>query len=242
MGGRLIPAGAGSTGTRRCRFGSFAAHPRWRGEHIKEMVEKGWVDGSSPLARGAQLLAFLAGDRVRLIPAGAGSTPSGCGAVHPALAHPRWRGEHQPSPHPITPASGSSPLARGARASPRGQGRPLRLIPAGAGSTACSKSLICVRSAHPRWRGEHTIAQPLMAGTSGSSPLARGAQPRRRRASDRPRLIPAGAGSTRMRGSIQAPWPAHPRWRGEHAQSVFNCVFATGSSPLARGALEVRRN
>ena len=52
------------------------AHPRWRGEHSLPSSWASALLGSSPLARGARF--FIAGGiaKVRLIPAGAGSTLS----------------------------------------------------------------------------------------------------------------------------------------------------------------------
>ena len=53
------------------------------------------------------------------------------------------------------------------------------------------------------------------------------------------RLIPAHAGSTDSRHSLQArPW-AHPRSRGEHACAMLILWSAAGSSPLTRGALRI---
>ena len=55
---------------------------------------------------------------------------------------------------------------------------------------------ILLDKAHPRWRGEHALVFVGFLSWSGSSPLARGAQKRVLSPLPRPRLIPAGAGST----------------------------------------------
>ena len=72
---------------------------------------------------------------------------------------------------------------------------------------------------------------------TGSSPLARGAHSHRPRRRPFERLIPAGAGSTRVFTSRQMLNTAHPRWRGEHCSTSDAGAGAPGSSPLARGAL-----
>ena len=82
-----------------------------------------------------------------------------------------------------------------------------------------------------------TIAQ---AGTSGSSPLARGARPHQKPHSTRPRFIPARAGSTSSPQPWRWPAPVHPRSRGEHADTVELTEREAGSSPLARGARDAR--
>ncbi len=56
-GPRLIPARAGSTGTRRRTRGAARAHPRSRGEHLDRAAIPARTSGSSPLARGARSTA-----------------------------------------------------------------------------------------------------------------------------------------------------------------------------------------
>ena len=73
---RLIPAGAGSTFVEAILKLATAAHPRWRGEHRAGFVLHIVFGGSSPLARGALHNQIAAQAVARLIPAGAGSTPS----------------------------------------------------------------------------------------------------------------------------------------------------------------------
>ena len=73
----------------------------------------------------------------------------------------------------------------------------------------------------------------------GSSPLARGlprpaAGGRRRR-----RIIPARAGFTTSPGKSRATRADHPRSRGVYITSSPYFALISGSSPLARGLLEV---
>ena len=95
-----------------------------------------------------------------------------------------------------TALPGSSPLARGARGTIFRVNIPVRLIPAGAGSTFSTAWQWLKDTAHPRWRGEHSKSVGNETENGGSSPLARGAPPYRMYLVSLVRLIPAGAGST----------------------------------------------
>ena len=93
-GGRLIPAGAGSTERCHCLTERIGAHPRRRGEHVG--AHGGCFDpyGSSPQARGALRRQVRRQRSERLIPAGAGSTSRAFIRSCVVQAHPRRRGEH----------------------------------------------------------------------------------------------------------------------------------------------------
>ena len=131
-------------------------------------------------------------------------------------------------------ASGSSPLARGARQLVVGVVDDGGLIPARAGSTGLRANWSRACSAHPR--GEHRSMSLSVSGATGSSPLARGAPGRHPRGDRPPGLIPARAGSTRLiRRTLRRGW-AHPRSRGEHWTAIKLETREGGSSPLARGA------
>mgnify|MGYP006995068615 CR=1 FL=1 len=111
-----------------------------------------------------------------------------------------------------------------------------RLIPAYAGSTRNEPLPGHPRGAHPRLRGEHVVGSVEEAAFPGSSPLTRGALDAADALGTSVGLIPAYAGSTRIRLGIDSDVWAHPRLRGEH--SIHACAFSTsqGSSPLTRGA------
>ena len=150
-------------------------------------------------------------------------------------AHPRSRGEHNPSLTLIGAVIGSSPLARGTPAA-RSVSKPqLRLIPARAGNTDCSDWLSPRAPAHPRSRGEHSGAITSPSAMVGSSPLARGTRAAEERQRIRFRLIPARAGNTPCRVPGRSGYPAHPRSRGEHMTVQDKGEYILGSSPLARG-------
>ena len=195
-----------------------------------------WRSGSSPLARGAHRLGGGVELLARLIPARAGST--GVKPDTPTLtrAHPRSRGEHVRASATRVKRSGSSPLARGALGADDPIGDEVRLIPARAGSTRPSSRRRRPARAHPRSRGEHRSASCAAITLRGSSPLARGARPRRELPAHVGRLIPARAGSTCGSAPRTHPLAAHPRSRGEHGASWTTLSQQSGSSPLARGA------
>ena len=171
----------------------------------------------------------------RFIPARAGNTSAAGAGRGTGSVHPRSRGEHDTLSRPEAAANGSSPLARG---TPAGLGRRpshLRFIPARAGNTRRRAPAAPPRPVHPRSRGEHPSPHPRPAGSSGSSPLARGTHRPHPRAPALPRFIPARAGNT-PRGSPAATRRAvHPRSRGEHHGPPPHLTLFLGSSPLARG-------
>ncbi len=232
---RFIPAGAGNTTADRMRKNPPAVHPRWRGEHSAASSSAARKSGSSPLARGTQIEWERVGSQWRFIPAGAGNTQDAAKLDIHVTVHPRWRGEHRAQCCLAVAHAGSSPLARGTR--PRLGGFPpgRRFIPAGAGNTRAHPPACLAVPVHPRWRGEHHLADHLAVEVHGSSPLARGTQDQQPGIHAAHRFIPAGAGNT-TGGVARADDPAvHPRWRGEHSVWTWRVVAGGGSSPLARG-------
>ena len=233
---RLIPAGAGSTRIGSRPSWASSAHPRRRGEHSSIGLPCTFRDGSSPQARGAQLLLLPRRPTPRLIPAGAGSTSTPTPPWTRRTAHPRRRGEHPTTVWIAPNAAGSSPQARGAPAPRHRLTRGWRLIPAGAGSTPRMRRGVTPPRAHPRRRGEHEHVIRDLVELNGSSPQARGAQGVFPGGPGVGGLIPAGAGSTLLARSRGRGRTAHPRRRGEHLLWVELPANALGSSPQARGA------
>ncbi len=92
--------------------------------------------------------------------------------------------------------AGSSPLARGGPASGSTGRPPARLIPARAGRTLHPDTVVLIRRAHPRSRGEDGQFFSLPGSEQGSSPLARGGPTTPAASSTRIGLIPARAGRT----------------------------------------------
>ena len=220
---RFIPAGAGngiqaaltvigngcrSTGTvhprgRGERVASSAGplsavHPRGRGERDRSQCDRS--RSVHPRGRGERVYRVMSASVDRFIPAGAGNGLPRIGRIRrgdrfiPAGAgNGRRRTRHRHH------ASGSSPRARGTRASltasaasrpvhPRGRGeRPATVR----GRRACSGS-------SPRARGTGGSSPMRQRPLSGSSPRARGTGHRRARMRQR-RFIPAGAGNAVQR-------------------------------------------
>ena len=154
---RFIPARAGSTLRPATRQRCNPVHPRSRGEHPDREPREEKHCGSSPLARGAQVLLAQSNLFCRFIPARAGST--GEQPAHEAAppVHPRSRGEHGVVVVGAQFVGGSSPLARGALDQQGLQGVGARFIPARAGSTGCGAGRPTAQSVHPRSRGEHAF-------------------------------------------------------------------------------------
>ena len=76
----------------------------------------------------------------------------------------------------------------------------------------------------------------------GSSPLARGTHGATPYKYSTRGLIPARAGNTPPGRSQPEIVRAHPRSRGEHCAASLGCWWPGGSSPLARGTPDTRRN
>ena len=155
MGGRIIPAYAGSTLKPLLMPSHRPDHPRIRGEHTKDAVDALSAAGSSPHTRGALQVIEHTPSWKGIIPAYAGSTDGPHTTSRAAWDHPRIRGEHSVQFPKGKSGQGSSPHTRGAleRASePAGRDR---IIPAYAGSTSPKCTPCHGIWDHPRIRGEH---------------------------------------------------------------------------------------
>ena len=134
---------------------------------------------------------------------------------------------------------GSSPLTRGKRLLKVCDLLRRRLIPAHAGKTPAARPPRRTPRAHPRSRGENSVDRKRAIAVRGSSPLTRGKQQGRRRQRHVAGLIPAHAGKTPKRRASDRVCAAHPRSRGENANSGLPVVSLVGSSPLTRGKLQI---
>ena len=192
--GRIIPARAGFTSSRRPPPWPHPDHPRSRGVYTRSLGTINHRLGSSPLARGL-LIAMQRTLSLRgIIPARAGFT-----------------GQTRFS---LLCGSGSSPLARGLPGSFRPWLYGVGIIPARAGFTGREFRGVPTMTDHPRSRGVYSLPEIVTVPVVGSSPLARGL--RRGPAVHRRhiRIIPARAGFT---GGVSLcsdrNWD-HPRSRG----------------------------
>ena len=171
----IIPAGAGSTTccTSLCR--RSWDHPRRCGEHRCRCRWTNRKGGSSPQVRGAPRGVGRRSVRRGIIPAGAGSTGDRRYDRRMYRDHPRRCGEHGALPHFRLTGRGSSPQVRGARCLIVRNGFPMRIIPAGAGSTPGRPSSCRRGWDHPRRCGEHDTETEKGSAPLGSSPQVRGA-------------------------------------------------------------------
>ena len=235
VGEGLIPAHAGKTQILRSRRARLAAHPRSRGENGSRPGPVLLVGGSSPLTRGKRRGRLGGGRGVGLIPAHAGKTASIAMMMCPFRAHPRSRGENEPSRAIRSTAPGSSPLTRGKHVGHADSLAGGGLIPAHAGKTAGAYRRIRSGRAHPRSRGENDAYIRVGNALTGSSPLTRGKQMHEMTDELFQGLIPAHAGKTRARRFSRRRPRAHPRSRGENTYSNVEQDWISGSSPLTRG-------
>ena len=110
-----------------------------------------------------------------------------------------------------------------------------RLIPAHAGKTSSTGSHDAPPWAHPRSRGENALSPRFPVSTPGSSPLTRGKPQPHQEVGNGGGLIPAHAGKTSACTAWVRSGRAHPRSRGENAQTAPVISRLGGSSPLTRG-------
>ena len=174
----IIPAYAGSTCTSTRQSTDSTDHPRIRGEHKWKPKRGSPTPGSSPHTRGAHVRGGRGAGIQRIIPAYAGSTPSGTGTRFSGRDHPRIRGEHRSDTKERHHHGGSSPHTRGARPGSSIAAAGLRIIPAYAGSTKEETKDAGTKTDHPRIRGEHPIPEMTAAPPRRSSPHTRGAPTR----------------------------------------------------------------
>ena len=175
LAARIIPALAGSTLGHDTSPAFAADHPRVGGEHVNMVTVAAVTGGSSPRWRGARRGSRWCDQRVRIIPALAGSTTTCYQRARSCSDHPRVGGEHGPRWRGRPSWPGSSPRWRGAHDTLNFRNRVARIIPALAGSTLSSVVRPRARSDHPRVGGEHAniVADAILA--NGSSPRWRGA-------------------------------------------------------------------
>ena len=111
---------------------------------------------------------------LRIIPARAGFTDVPFFQANQYKDHPRSRGVYPARRARRAASPGSSPLARGLLDGLGGGAVVGGIIPARAGFTSLGTVLLGRPQDHPRSRGVYDLLSKFSAGTSGSSPLARG--------------------------------------------------------------------
>ena len=138
-----------------------------------------------------------------------------------------------------TVAPGSSPLARGLQPWVGPGRRSSRIIPARAGFTTGTRAASPGTGDHPRSRGVYHWRYAIVTPGTGSSPLARGLRSLRCGREPDGGIIPARAGFTVWRRPAVLLPGDHPRSRGVYRRETYPPEFEAGSSPLARGLLDV---
>ena len=233
--------------------------PAYAGSTLPLVCSASVYKGSSPHARGAQLIDHALGGREGIIPAYAGSThalqqrcagaqgssPHARGALLISLAfyreskdHPRIRGEH------VT--------LRGLRRRLRG------IIPAYAGSTVDTVPMSVVpvgssphtrgarsrqggrtraRRDHPRIRGEHGIRADRAGGAQGIIPAYAGSTSSYRSPSTWARgSSPHTRGAPTSSKGVAMDTRDHPRIRGERLRIAHRRLFRRGIIPAYAGS------
>ena len=210
-------------------------HPRSRGVYTGARDYGSPGPGSSPLARGLRRPLNSILRCTRIIPARAGFTSQDAPTCADRTDHPRSRGVYVPVMMTVSPAFGSSPLARGLLKGTDIEAKKTGIIPARAGFTFRWHGPRRHGWDHPRSRGVYSTVASTAMMHAGSSPLARGLRGHIKIISRNIGIIPARAGFTfRWHGPRRHGWD-HPRSRGVYVMaSEITCTFA-GSSPLARG-------
>ena len=170
-----------------------------------------------------------------IIPARAGFTGWAPASSRSSRDHPRSRGVYAVLAASGVVREGSSPLARGLRATRTTSCAGRGIIPARAGFTGVRDSVSHDRGDHPRSRGVYDIAQRAGLSYLGSSPLARGLQLGYVWEEDGDGIIPARAGFTLKFEKNVLLDTDHPRSRGVYRAPASRVRCSAGSSPLARG-------
>ena len=214
-------------------------HPRSRGVYAAPCGGRSAVRGSSPLARGLPVDYSQDHDDAGIIPARAGFTSPAAAPASCPTDHPRSRGVYLPWNGRVGETWGSSPLARGLPLICCLAHTRCGIIPARAGFTEGEGPAGPGRRDHPRSRGVYPGCRPQPAVSAGSSPLARGLRAIWGTTCAPGRIIPARAGFTCVAPRPTAGPMDHPRSRGVYATGPCAGMRASGSSPLARGLLDL---
>ena len=232
---RIIPARAGPTGRRSCRWSWRADHPRSCGANADQRMAVDDMNGSSPLVRGQPNHRQNTRWHYRIIPARAGPTWAATRRPRPSSDHPRSCGANDAALAVIGCVGGSSPLVRGQLESAITEISQTRIIPARAGPTLRRTWRVSARTDHPRSCGANQVNIRPFEPVAGSSPLVRGQPDSSPTRYGVGRIIPARAGPTPSRTGWPRSWADHPRSCGANIVVVRELQCSSGSSPLVRG-------
>ena len=152
--------------------------------------------GSSPRMRGTRSLRSTTAVSSGIIPAYAGNTQLFVHVCELHGDHPRVCGEHAVSSWLIGSSLGSSPRMRGTLFRSRSNSQRGGIIPAYAGNTSSSCTVMSSTKDHPRVCGEHRKSPRFGPRQAGSSPRMRGTLAFGHDLLTAPGIIPAYAGNT----------------------------------------------
>ena len=198
-------------------------------------------EGSPPHARGKEEDESHGSHTERITPACAGKRHGAELRQQLVEDHPRMRGEKPSGPCPGTCGMGSPPHARGKDLHIRIEAVILGITPACAGKSLKSMCGLSKARDHPRMRGEKLYFAPLVFGTLGSPPHARGKALHRARKAAPLRITPACAGKSRITAATLTAMRDHPRMRVEKGINASVNRVDAGSPPHARGKGRTRR-
>ena len=234
---RFIPACAGNAlrAERGCR--AITVHPRVCGERLAKDNGPVTTNGSSPRVRGTLLLAQVAGQNDRFIPACAGNAQRSRRRRWRIPVHPRVCGERSSGTAITAVTDGSSPRVRGTRLSFRSASAHWRFIPACAGNARQVDCIHGPKTVHPRVCGERAVWEIPDGTRTGSSPRVRGTLLQGNVQYATGRFIPACAGNAPALLSCGCPFAVHPRVCGERGPRLTPPIRQPGSSPRVRGTL-----
>ena len=188
--------------------------------------------------RGKRLATFSAALSMRIIPAHAGQTFGNRCSVLLIADHPRACGANVPCLVCAVVVAGSSPRMRGKRVSRFCARRSGRIIPAHAGQTVATNTVLSIPSDHPRACGANPASCDTNISAAGSSPRMRGKLQGVRDRIRALRIIPAHAGQTVADCDDRAEIADHPRACGANRGLRAGRGPGRGSSPRMRGKLD----
>ena len=194
--------------------------------------------GLSPLARGNHVLIAIDQLIYGPIPARTGQPCARSSPSSPSSAYPRSHGATENTCITADAGLGLSPLARGNRPRPLGQGSPAGPIPARTGQPLVPVLLGSCSGAYPRSHGATVSQASHPSIPQGLSPLARGNPMPMPVAPTTLWPIPARTGQPVTRKAAAIASRAYPRSHGATAPGSGLCGAWPGLSPLARGNLE----
>ena len=185
--------------------------------------------------RGKAILVVQSSRCLRITPAHAGKSSSGCDAAGAAWNHPRTCGEKALASGTATIWWGSPPHMRGKASRTQFNRDQIRITPAHAGKRGKFLHLEMVCKDHPRTCGEKFPISNQRGPWLGSPPHMRGKGVVSAQLRAILRITPAHAGKSVVVAVVPAIQRDHPRTCGEKTTTGAAPVGGFGSPPHMRG-------